>query len=107
MEAAKKASKEFGPTSPEAKTAWDVVEELDAAKSHSKKADVVPEAVAVDSPESAGNADFKIETAADAMAEAKRITEEKGISSPEARIAWELVEELAATETHHKNTGSG
>ena len=29
------------------------------------------------------------------------------IESPEARIAWELVEELAATESHHKKMGSG
>ena len=43
----------------------------------------------------------------DALAEAKRVTEEFGIQSPEARSAWELVEELAATATHHKTVGSG
>ena len=42
-----------------------------------------------------------------ALADAKRITEEKGITSPDARIAWELVEELAATDSHHKTVGSG
>ena len=46
-------------------------------------------------------------TMKDAMANAKKITEEKGISSPDARIAWELVEELAATEAHHRTTGQG
>ena len=104
--AAKKASEEFGPTSPEARSAWDIVEEMDAAKSHvQKKEEPAPvEAVA---DKSSGNADFKIETSEQAMAEAKRITEEKGIASPDARLAWELVEELAATETHHKKTGSG
>ena len=43
----------------------------------------------------------------EALAEAKRLTEEKGASDPDARIAWELVEELAATASHHQNTGSG
>ena len=43
----------------------------------------------------------------EALAEAKRITEEKGASDPDARIAWELVEELAATASHHATTGSG
>ena len=33
----------------------------------------------------------------EAMAEAKSITEEKGIQSAEARIAWETVEEIAAS----------
>ena len=43
----------------------------------------------------------------DALKEAKRATEEFGATSPEARSAWELVEELAATETHHRTIGSG
>ena len=43
----------------------------------------------------------------EALENARRITEEKGITSPEARIAWELVEELAATDSHHKTTGQG
>ena len=34
----------------------------------------------------------------EAMAEAKRITDEKGIHSPEAHIAWETVEEIAAAD---------
>ncbi|KAL3908960.1 MAG: hypothetical protein SGARI_002827 [Bacillariaceae sp.] len=33
-----------------------------------------------------------------ALAEAKRITEEKGISSPEAAVAWDNVEEISAAD---------
>lgn len=43
----------------------------------------------------------------DALAEAQKLTAEEGASSPAARIAWELVEELAATASHHEKTGSG
>ena len=42
-----------------------------------------------------------------ALADAKEATEKFGATSPEARLAWELVEELAATDSHHKATGSG
>jgi aryl-alcohol dehydrogenase-like predicted oxidoreductase len=42
-----------------------------------------------------------------ALADAKRITEEKGVTSPEAALAWELVEELDATAAHHRTTGQG
>eukprot|EP00339_Tiarina_fusa_P015580 CAMPEP_0117006840 /NCGR_PEP_ID=MMETSP0472-20121206/6934_1 /TAXON_ID=693140 ORGANISM="Tiarina fusus, Strain LIS" /NCGR_SAMPLE_ID=MMETSP0472 /ASSEMBLY_ACC=CAM_ASM_000603 /LENGTH=217 /DNA_ID=CAMNT_0004708439 /DNA_START=89 /DNA_END=742 /DNA_ORIENTATION=+ len=34
----------------------------------------------------------------EALADAKRITEEKGLKSPEAAVAWETVEELAAAD---------
>ena len=43
----------------------------------------------------------------EALKAAEEATEKYGITSPEARSAWELVEELAATATHHKATGSG
>jgi hypothetical protein len=43
---------------------------------------------------------FVISTRDEALAQAESITKEKGIRSPEARLAWELVEEeLAATES--------
>jgi hypothetical protein len=35
----------------------------------------------------------------EAMAAAKKITEEKGIKSPEAAVAWETVEEIASAGT--------
>jgi len=43
----------------------------------------------------------------DALQEAKRVTEEFGIHSPEAASAWELVEEIAAASTHHRTVGTG
>jgi hypothetical protein len=42
---------------------------------------------------------FVVSTRDEALAQAEIITKEKGIRSPEARLAWELVEELAATES--------
>ena len=42
-----------------------------------------------------------------ALEEAKRLTAEFGPTSPEAKQAWETVEELAAAATHHRTTGSG
>lgn len=50
---------------------------------------------------------FVVSTRKEALAEAEAITKEKGITSPEARLAWELVEELAATESHHTKYGTG
>lgn len=50
---------------------------------------------------------FVVSTRAEALAQAEAITKEKGITSSEARLAWELVEELAATESHHNDSGSG
>jgi hypothetical protein len=41
------------------------------------------------------------------LTQAESITKEKGITSSEARLAWELVEELAATESHHNSQGTG
>ena len=60
-----------------------------------------------DAPASSKKSEFVVENYEDALTEAKRITEEKGISSPEAALAWELVEELSATKSHHETTGSG
>lgn len=50
---------------------------------------------------------FVVSTRDEALVQAENITKEKGIRSPEARLAWELVEELAATESHHNAVGSG
>jgi len=112
IKAAMEASAKYGKTSVEARLAWDAVEEMDAANSHVKQqeSDAKPAAVAVAEAaapkDSAAIASEKM-TMKEALAEAKRITEEMGISSPEARVAWEIVEEIGATEAHHKTTGSG
>lgn len=45
---------------------------------------------------------------AKALVEAVAITKEKGIGSTDAHLAWELVEDFAATtEDHHVTFGSG
>jgi len=111
IKAAMAASEEFGKTSVEARLAWDAVEEMDAANSHVKSQETssAPAAVA-DAPAEAKESaaiDSEKMTMSEALAEAKRITEELGISSAEARVAWEIVEEIGATEAHHKTTGSG
>jgi hypothetical protein len=48
-----------------------------------------------------------VSTRDEALTQAESITKEKGITSSEARLAWELVEELAATESHHNSQGTG
>mmetsp|Transcript_14726 Transcript_14726/g.20494 ORF Transcript_14726/g.20494 Transcript_14726/m.20494 type:complete len:152 (-) Transcript_14726:182-637(-) len=111
IKAAMEASEKFGKTSVEARLAWDTVEEMDAANSHVKDqgSTAAPAAVATTPAEAKDSAAIASEsmTMAEALADAKRITEELGISSPEARVAWETVEEIGATEAHHKTTGSG
>ncbi|KAL3922309.1 MAG: hypothetical protein SGILL_002273 [Bacillariaceae sp.] len=101
---AKEATDKFGASSPEAAAAWDIVEEMDASTFHHKKeAKKVEEQVV-----SHGDKKFTVsDEYANALADAKAVTEEKGIQSSEARLAWELVEELGATQSHHKSVGSG
>lgn len=73
--------------------------------SHTPKATATEEA-----PVAAAAAEketFVVSTRDEALAQAEAITKEKGIASPEARLAWELVEELAATESHHNKYGTG
>ena len=41
----------------------------------------------------------------DALAKAKQITEEKGITSPEAKVAWDAVEEIAASSSNDNAMG--
>mmetsp|Transcript_68258 Transcript_68258/g.102948 ORF Transcript_68258/g.102948 Transcript_68258/m.102948 type:complete len:145 (-) Transcript_68258:219-653(-) len=104
IQAAKEASEKFGKTSPEAAAAWDVVEEIDAASSHLKTSS----APVVEESASAPKKEFNLSPEySAALEDAKRVTEEKGIQSSEARLAWELVEELGATQSHHQNSGSG
>ena len=40
-----------------------------------------------------------------ALDNAKAVTEEKGISSPEAKVAWDTVEEIAAAGSHNAEGG--
>ena len=121
IEEAMAATKEFGSTSPEARAAWDIVEEIDASNRHHKSDDIHVAKQASSSSEhedtvyekfchdnDAGAGDIKAaQTRMEALKDAERITKEKGATSPEAALAWELVEELAATDSHHKTTGAG
>ncbi|KAL3897371.1 MAG: hypothetical protein SGARI_006935 [Bacillariaceae sp.] len=101
---AKAATEKYGASSPEAASAWDIVEEMDASVSHHKEEKAADEKKVV----SHGDKKFTVsEEYSNALEDAKRLTEEKGITSSEARLAWELVEELGATQAHHKNVGSG
>ena len=55
-------------------------------------------------PESKAGA--KSPALATALEEAKRITQEKGITSPEAAVAWDTVEEIAAADNSAASAGS-
>mmetsp|Transcript_33225 Transcript_33225/g.61185 ORF Transcript_33225/g.61185 Transcript_33225/m.61185 type:complete len:153 (-) Transcript_33225:471-929(-) len=112
VKAAMEASEKFGKTSPEARAAWDIVEELDASDNSAATkpaGEAIPAVTPIEIKEKDASATIASESMSvqDAIAEAKKITEEKGISSPEARVAWETVEEIGATESHHKTTGQG
>lgn len=143
---AQEASEKYGPSSPEARLAWEVVEEMDASdNSEASKGSLADECEVSETVSKAcmdyeskiseiksllGNfekskfeqmkaladevAGVKLsqitkpkdmETTAspqqqkavqDALAQAKAMTDKHGIDSPEARVAWETVEELAA-----------
>jgi hypothetical protein len=102
--------KVYGNHASESRLAWELVEELEARDSHKRTQEkmallekqVAPEAVAVKIEEKETRAD-----SASAISAAMEASEKFGKTSKEARIAWELVEELDATNAHHKTVGSG
>lgn len=108
--AAMLASKLYGTHSTEARTAWELVEELDAAVSH-KKDDVVMEAAAAARAEEPAKKPVEERSVhmdtSDAIKAALQASKEFGKTSPEARMAWELVEEIDAANAHHKTAGTG
>ena len=74
-----------------------------AAETATAKAEAAEESSkADDKPKASVSADS--EAAVQAAMEA---SEKYGKSSVEARMAWEYVEELDATKSHHKTVGSG
>jgi len=134
---AMKASEKYGPTSPEARVAWDAVEEMDASDNHAAY-EATGERLSDDqlvkmTSEFKANLetvkrlskDFKIQkqhmedVAAEmatiklappekrpapkspavekALAEAKAASEKYGPTSPEARVAWTELEEIASS----------
>eukprot|EP00526_Cylindrotheca_closterium_P020672 CAMPEP_0113610790 /NCGR_PEP_ID=MMETSP0017_2-20120614/5213_1 /TAXON_ID=2856 /ORGANISM="Cylindrotheca closterium" /LENGTH=208 /DNA_ID=CAMNT_0000519699 /DNA_START=86 /DNA_END=712 /DNA_ORIENTATION=- /assembly_acc=CAM_ASM_000147 len=119
------ASKEFGASSPEARLAWEAVEEVDSSDNsaatqgnvadyQSKLQELAAKlkeqqpamavlgemaeeikAVKLSAPVSkAGAPSAQLQ---EAMTTANEITEKLGVSSPEAQVAWEVVEEIAAS----------
>jgi len=103
-------SKVYGNHASESRLAWELVEELEAQESHKRS----QEKVALLEKQAAVVASVKIPVAeavhvdsASAIKAAMAASEKYGGTSKEARIAWELVEELDATNSHHKTVGSG
>lgn len=142
--AALEASKKFGATSPEARIAWEAVEDMDSSdNSAATKGSLEDECDISDEELSAKCMDYESKMAelksivgnfemskfdqmkaltnelsnikvtvqsasqkdspelkaavAKAMAEAKKISDEKGADSPEAKVAWTEVEEIASS----------
>jgi len=149
IDEATRLSKEFGPTSPEARLAWEAVEEVNASdnsvatmgnlndecdvetvsqecRDYGEALDELQELIAANAvpedktfvkelattvspvkltpPETAGAPkSFELEQA---LVEARKITSKLGLSSPEAAIAWETVEQIAAAGNSNALGGS-
>eukprot|EP00533_Pseudo-nitzschia_delicatissima_P015551 CAMPEP_0197265704 /NCGR_PEP_ID=MMETSP1432-20130617/2558_1 /TAXON_ID=44447 /ORGANISM="Pseudo-nitzschia delicatissima, Strain UNC1205" /LENGTH=223 /DNA_ID=CAMNT_0042730475 /DNA_START=44 /DNA_END=715 /DNA_ORIENTATION=+ len=139
IDEATKLSQDFGPTSPEARLAWEAVEEVNAADNSAASMgsldtecevenitdecleyglalDELQELIAANgmpdnkafekeiattvnpvklTPPETGKAPNPPQLQA-ALVEARKLTSELGLASPEATIAWETVEEIAA-----------
>lgn len=110
VDAAMLASKIYGTHSTEARVAWELVEELDSAISHKKDdikaADAAAAKAVVPEKKPVEQRSVHMDTS-DAIKAALQASQEFGKTSPEARIAWERVEEIDAANAHHKTVGSG
>jgi len=106
VEQALKASKMYGATSPEARIAWDIVEEMDAANSHHQPEDIHVMKEAVKKAEVVKEKVVDLTgmptTSEEAVQAALLASRVYGRSSKEARLAWELVEEMDQATSHHK-----
>jgi hypothetical protein len=90
----------YGSHSPEARLAWELVEEMEAAASHKKARDTqVLERLVADQKEqnepSEIAAQFVHADSEAAVKEALEASKKYGVSSKEARLAWETVEEVS------------
>eukprot|EP00980_Cylindrotheca_fusiformis_P007699 scaffold1624_cov105-Cylindrotheca_fusiformis.AAC.10 len=126
VEEAMEATRKYGPQSPEARLAWETVEEMDASDNSAatyevpadyernmkllaeKIKDHKPTVSAVrnmaEDMKSVKLSQPKPKVAAppsaelkEAIANAKKVTAELGVHSAEAQIAWEIVEEIASS----------
>merc|ERR1711920_1213272 len=108
------AKKIYGIHSAEARTAWDVVEEMDAAINDSKRnaKDVEAAAAAAKAAlQAVGTEEAKesiqlTDTSA-AIKIALEASKEYGKTSFEAKMAWEAVEEIDSANAHRKTVGTG
>ena len=107
-------SRTYGKTSKEARMAWEVVEEMDAANSHHSKGNIhVPaeatpeeecsEAPTLEKEEPSTLIKTNPETVEEAIAIAMSLKQTYGASSKESRLAWELVEEMEAADSHKRS----
>eukprot|EP00980_Cylindrotheca_fusiformis_P007698 scaffold1624_cov105-Cylindrotheca_fusiformis.AAC.9 len=128
------ASKKFGASSPEARLAWEAVEEVDSSDNsaatmgtvsdYSAKVKELAEklkgqkkptaeilhgmadeikAVKLSAPKvSAGQSSPELK---EAVANANKATEEYGIQSSEAQVAWDIVEEIASSGSNNAMGG--
>ena len=94
--AAMAASEKFGKSSPEAAAAWETVEEIDASIAHEKANVAVAEKPVVAAKSAAPVAPIIHADTSEAVANALEASKMYGGTSPEARVAWDIVEELDA-----------
>lgn len=113
IKAASLASEIYGKHSTEARLAWELVEEMDSTKSHVKDSEAAKkaaeEASAAKEKQSASKPSGPVvqKDATEAIKAAMAASKEFGPTSAEARMAWELVEEIDAANAHHKSVGTG
>lgn len=106
VKAAKEASEKYGATSPEARIAWENVEEMDAANSYEKanKKAAEERALAKEMEEIEPCAEPTVrEDNSEAVANALEASKVYGPTSKEARLAWDIVEELDSANSHHRS----
>eukprot|EP00584_Thalassiosira_punctigera_P008989 CAMPEP_0172526196 /NCGR_PEP_ID=MMETSP1067-20121228/1149_1 /TAXON_ID=265564 ORGANISM="Thalassiosira punctigera, Strain Tpunct2005C2" /NCGR_SAMPLE_ID=MMETSP1067 /ASSEMBLY_ACC=CAM_ASM_000444 /LENGTH=156 /DNA_ID=CAMNT_0013309645 /DNA_START=40 /DNA_END=510 /DNA_ORIENTATION=+ len=106
IEEALAATEKFGATSPEARIAWEIVEEMDSATSHVKSDSAAAAAAAAAAPAAPEKVVVREESPEyiKAVMEAKVLTEQAKMLSGKARVAWEAVEEIAAAESQGHNS---
>jgi len=144
---AMKKTEEFGATSPEARLAWEAVEEVDSSdNSAASKGSLNDDCEVVEDPspecveygEALGELQDRISSTQPAsstsstsavvapvklssskgvaapqskelkiaLEEARKITDEKGLGSPEVALAWETVEEIASAGNYNAMGGA-
>lgn len=110
IERASMMSKVYGKRSSDARMAWELVEEMDSASSHTKA--IAAEKAAREAEAAKPKEEKKVlavvyKDSTEAISAALEASKTHGATSIEARMAWELVEEIDSANSHHKTVGSG